>query len=86
MKMLSHALRLAVTYTSSTLYSPNIWAPGIRVPGFKRVPGYRSQAWQHGNLSFPKSRLLGTLLYNFLQQTLFKMKMENAVSCLMPVA
>ena len=85
MEMLSDASRLTVTYMSSTLYSPSIWAPG---PGamFKQVPGYSvdylRNTW-HGNLSSPKSRPLGTITNDIFRKTHFKMK-ENAASCLSP--
>ena len=43
MNMLSHASRLTVTYTSTTSYSPSVWAPGTRQITFE-IPSM--EAWQ----------------------------------------
>ena len=79
-------LLIPVTGTSNTSYSPCIWAPGTRVPGYSLVyvgnPG-------HGNWSSPKSRPLGSISYGILQETLFKMKMlshaSRGVRTLLPI-
>ena len=65
-------LLIRVMGMSSTSYSPSIWAPDTRVPGYSsdyvHNPG-------HGNLSSSKSRPLGTISYDILQEILLKMKM-----------